>query len=349
MSYYGSTIGVALKQDSHGGYDQTRVAILKSMVYQRYNALIEGRCIADNLQIFIKPEPHKVSKIRQGRFRLISAVSLVDQMVDRVLFGPLTNASSASLGKTPCLVGWTPVLGGFHYLNEIFRKKRVLAVDKTAWDWTVKPWLVKAWAQFIAKLAIHPPAFWLRAVETRLAMLFRHAVFQFPDGTMTLQPIWGVMKTGCYLTLLLNSVGQSMVHYLTMRRLGKNPLHAQPLCFGDDTVQFELDDVEAYLTAMATTGCLPKIETRGTDYSFVGWDFKEGVPTPSYAVKHVFNMIYAERATKVDLLVALQYMYVFHPLLIPIQQALATLDPSRVKQVSDLVAFMRGLPRGESL
>lgn len=349
MRLYGSTIGVALGYTPIGGYDPLRVSILKAMVYQRYIELLRGGLIADNLQIFVKPEPHKLSKLRQGRYRLISAVSLVDQMLDRVIFGPLVVASSENLGKTPCLVGWTPVLGGFNYLNIIFRKKRVLAVDKTAWDWTVKPWLIKAWAKFIVKLAIHPPDFWLKAVEARMTMLFRHAIFQFSDGTLVRQPTWGVMKSGCYLTLLLNSVGQSLVHYLTMTRLNLNPFYAQPLCFGDDTVQFEMEEVDEYISKMSTTGCLPKIETRGLDYSFVGWDFIAGVPVPSYVMKHVFNILYAERATKADLLVALQYMYTFHPLLEPIQLALANIEPSKVKQLSTLVAFMRGLPRDDSL
>lgn len=343
MACYGSTIGVALGFDISRGYDPNRVQIFRSFVYARWSQLITGQLISDPLNVFVKQEPHKLKKLVEGRVRLICAVSLIDTMLDRIIFGPMVTTQLSKVGHTPCLVGWVPVLGGHRFVRNYLRGNKVLAVDKTAWDWSVKSWMVRAWIHFIESMVIQPPRWWLHMSRTRITMLFRHAQFRFKDGMLVNQPLWGIMKSGCYLTLYLNSVSQSILHYVVMLRMGKSPYSCQPLTFGDDTVQTCNFDHVAYLKHLAELGSYPKVETLGEHYSFVGWDFKPSTVIPSYTEKHVFNILYGKMETKYELLDSLQYLYAHHPeMLYIVQQNLAQENPAAVRALAHLQAFMDG-------
>lgn len=346
MKLYGSTIGVALGYTPETGFNQSRVAILKSMVRFRYDQLLSGQLISDPLNVFIKPEAHKIDKLRRERYRLISAVSLVDTMIDRVVFGPLQKRLLNTVFSTPCLVGWVPVSGGHHALRARFRHKKVLAVDKTAWDWTVKDWLVKGWAWFIRDMAVDPPPWWLLLVQARFAMLFRYCEFEFKDGSRVRQPGWGIMKSGCLLTLQLNSVGQSLFHYLAMMRMRRSPFDCQPICFGDDSIQELGFSVPEYIAHLELLGCLPKIESEGEEFDFVGWSFKRDWRIfPSYKRKHIFNILYGDEKTKYELLDALQYYYPHDlDMLRFIQRNLGVACPARVRPLRCLLSFMEGTP-----
>lgn len=343
MHAYGTTVGVALGHVPDVGFNDERVKIFRGMVYIRYRQLLEGNLVSDPLNVFVKQEPHKASKLREGRLRLISAVSMVDTMLDRIIFGPLVERVDLTVARTPCLVGWTPVKGGYHLLNSVFRRRKVLAVDKSAWDWTVRPWVVGAWADFINGLAVHPPDWWRDLVSARFTMLFRHARFQFPDGSFANQPGWGIMKSGCLLTLILNSVGQSLAHYVAMRRMDYPAHHCEPFCFGDDTVQLLDFDMDEYIYHLGLLGMLSKIETIGEDFDFVGWKFSERSVVPAYENKHKFNILYGDFSTKMQMLNSLQYLYVYNPSMLKvIQQNLVVASASSVRSRAELVAFMEG-------
>jgi hypothetical protein len=51
--------------------------------------------LRDPIRPFLKNEPHKAQKIREGRYRVICGVSIVDQVVDRVLCGRSAKAIQA--------------------------------------------------------------------------------------------------------------------------------------------------------------------------------------------------------------------------------------------------------------
>jgi hypothetical protein len=48
--------------------------------------LVEGN-FCDPVRVFIKAEPHSTNKVNQDRWRLIFAVSVVDQIIERLLCG----------------------------------------------------------------------------------------------------------------------------------------------------------------------------------------------------------------------------------------------------------------------
>lgn len=99
---YGQTVESFLEGNfSLGTANPERVEMLRAAVWYALN----NPGSPDPIRMFIKQEPHKEAKLRVGRYRLISAVSFVDTMADRVMLRWLQNKAVANVGKTSCAVG----------------------------------------------------------------------------------------------------------------------------------------------------------------------------------------------------------------------------------------------------
>nr|AYP67542.1 hypothetical protein [Blue fish point virus] len=312
LSTMGTTNGEILGFDGLN-YDPERVAIVKSIVKARYDSLLAGNKIADNIKVFVKQEPHKLAKLEQNKERLISAVSLVDTFVDRIIWGWLARACLSNVARTPCLVGWSPVRGDWRPFSELYANKPVLCLDKSSWDWTVRGWMVEAFNEFVKNLCVNAPPFIYQLMDARMELLFRDAVFQFEDGTVVQQCTHGIMKSGCFLTILMNSVCQSLIHYIANIRLGLPPAQNEPRVIGDDTVQLGFPHVREYVEKIEQLGPVVKGAKIRHHVEFAGFAFADGVCYPAYWQKHLFNM--AHSPNLVETLLSYQYLYVHEPVM----------------------------------
>lgn len=168
----------------------------------------KGFC--DVVRLFVKNEPHSEAKVRSRRFRLISSVSLVDQVVERVLFSIQNNHEIANWKTIPSKPGigldtddqiaaiWNSVVG---YLS----KGQLAQSDVTGWDFAVKGWLLDAEAVMRVRLANCPidSPFGV-AVRARYVCMKRK-VFYLSDGRMLAQRVDGIQPSGSYTTGSSNS------------------------------------------------------------------------------------------------------------------------------------------------
>lgn len=318
--------------------DETRFEVVKSVVRHRMEALVRGEEDADNIQLFVKPEPHKVAKIQEGRLRLISGVSLVDSLVDKMIFGELFDGALRSVGKTPVMVGWNPLWGGHRLLLDQFPDGAV-SVDKSAWDWSVPGWLVDVWERFVLDMYDGYPDWFLQVISMRFRMLFEKAVFE-AHGVMRRQKTKGIMKSGCFLTLLLNSLGQIALHLVVCKRMGLNPDLNMPLAYGDDTIQNANFDLDAYADFMRAMGFKLKIQPVARHLEFVGFLMDEERVVPAYWRKHLFNLKYLDEELAAPTLDSYQMLYSNEPTMLRIvHQELRQRDPTLVKSQ----AYMRAM------
>lgn len=294
-------------------YDADRVALVRSHVRLRFDALLHGEMIYDDIKVFVKQEPHKIKKLKDGTVRLISAVSLIDTFIDRILFAWIARAQLNTVGKTPCLVGWSPVRGGWRLMNERFGRKAVNCLDRSAWDWTVQGYLVDMWIIFIENIAVNPPEWWINMMKLRFKILFQEAWFRFEDGTRVKQATKGVMKSGCYLTILLNSLSQSLLHYIANSRCGRPMEEKQPYSIGDDTVQEAMSWLEQYAKEIEKLGVVLKGVKVQHWVEFAGFCFDGKTCYPAYWQKHLFNLAHTQRLG--ETLQSYQYLYVNEPVM----------------------------------
>jgi hypothetical protein len=339
LSKYGTTNKQILLIDDFGNVNPDRFDLVKQIVRIRFDDVVSGKLIADDLNVFIKAEPITHKKFRENRDRLISAVSLVDTLVDRILFGWLQRKQRSSIGKTPCMFGWTPAYGGWKDLRAHFCGNPVLCLDKSSWDWTVQGHLVDFWYSFLTGLAIDAPLWWQRAVGVRLTMLFDKAVFRFKCGLRVPQVGRGIMKSGCFLTLTLNSVSQSYLHFLAALRVGEDPVSTQPICMGDDTVQLEVLSPRAYVVAMESFGCIIKGLKVRNYIEFCGLSIGRTC-RPAYWKKYLFLLQYGDVEDRLDFF---QRYFANVPEMRHFFQALAGIHaPGKQLSTNELLRYMNG-------
>lgn len=291
MRRYGNTVGEVLRFDGCG-YDQLRIDFLRLLVRKKIQDIFNGTYVPDHINTFVKMEPHKDEKIREGRLRLIMAVSLEDTMVDRMLYAPIAARAVASWPKTPVKLGYNPIGGNYRHIAAAF-PGGTLSIDKKAWDFSVPGWMVNIWRQFLSDLAGDVPLWWLMIHEARFKALYSPStLFEFKDGTIARQGVEGVMKSGCYLTILLNSVGQYIIAYLANCRIGAEM--GLMWIVGDDTAERPRKDLIRYLEALRGLGFDLKEPEEYPYVEFCGFLANVSSIRPAYWKKHLFKVFYED-------------------------------------------------------
>lgn len=310
MGIYGADVKTALKFDGVS-YDPVRVDLLKQLVRGRMKSVFRGTYEAHPINVFVKPEPHKLAKIAEGRFRLIMAVSLEDTMIDRMLYSPAMKLAVDHWTELPIKVGYSPLQGKFRLLKQAFPRGS-MSTDKKAWDFSVKPWLVEMWRQFLEDLVGGGPSWWVELHRARFCSLYGPAtLYEFADGSQAIQQYPGVMKSGCFNTLLLNSVGQVIMTEFANLRLGIP--FPEYWAVGDDTVEEIPQDVEAYVRELENLGCAVKEVAVNKYVEFCGFLADSRKIVPSYWRKHVFNLLCDYDEYWVDKLQVYELFYAFQP------------------------------------
>lgn len=190
------------------------------------------RGLCDPVRLFVKQEPHTQLKIEQGRFRLISSVSLIDQLVERMLFGPQNTMEIATWFKIPSKPGMglateeqTRLL--WNDLKYKHSNHPAAEADISGFDWSVQDW--ELWADLSMRIELgNFPDLMKRAAVSRF-YCFMNSVFQLSSGEMIEQEIPGLMKSGSYCTSSTNS----RIRCLMAELIGA------PWCIamGDDSVE----------------------------------------------------------------------------------------------------------------
>ncbi|APG75867.1 hypothetical protein 3 [Sanxia sobemo-like virus 1] len=285
LAKYGSTNAQVFDLAEDGTLDESRFELVKQVVYLRLQVL-QDKPVADPIKLFIKSEFHKREKILNSRFRLISSVSLIDGLVDRMLFIIFAKKLTGNFANTGICIGYNPQKGGHRFMHNTFPKHtEKLLVDQTAFDWTYKPWMANVLKNVINDLNMDPHQWWTRAVDNRFKALFDKPKFVFSDGERIDQPIEGVMKSGCYLTIIANSIAVLSIHYLSSLR-SNNPTDGIILVQGDDAVQDLPLYLEEYKEAVKTCGVLPKFKT-SKSIEFAGFRYENDIFVPEYRQKHL--------------------------------------------------------------
>lgn len=245
-----STVGQTLRFDEFGRVvDTSALHELFASVRSRLNELERIGAnmaswrdnvpdgVADDSKPFIKDEPHKVSKVQQGRWRVITSFSLEDKIIDGMLFGPWIEDEIRNPLRTVQKAGWAVVPEGYRrLLAEMPNESLCYASDKTAWDWVCPAWVIDYYLDCKLSHHRHEPGH-RAAIIARFAYLYGTGfVVRFPDGRRFRQGFYGMMKSGSVLTLSLNSLAQAAMHWLACLRAGERLERVWAL--GDDFLAY---------------------------------------------------------------------------------------------------------------
>jgi len=102
----------------------------------------KGLC--DPVRTFVKDEPHSAKKRATGRWRLISSVSIVDQLCERMTCSAQNKAEIKRWETIPSAPGISLTDEALGRVWERFKGKMadrdMAAADVTGFDWSVRDW-----------------------------------------------------------------------------------------------------------------------------------------------------------------------------------------------------------------
>lgn len=278
---------------------------------------------ADPINLFVKPEPHKISKRDSGAWRLIFGVSVVDQLVAHSLFHGVLKNQSETWGLQPNMIGWNPIRGGASWLYRALQADRcvVQSTDKSSWDWTLQPHVVRIVRKVIADWFPMQSMEVLSIVDNHVLSMLGPKRLQNSGGLELETQVTGVMPSGWLMTIVINGVCQYVLHTLALQYSGEVKTLSDFTRFsdffamGDDTVQAEMS--AAYWSCLPFAGCIVK-ETEtilpGAAINFCGVSILHDKVVPSYRDKHAFVLHYLDDSeVALQLLQCYQIMYAYVP------------------------------------
>jgi hypothetical protein len=286
-----------------------------------------NRCFP--VRLFIKAEWHKRSKIVQNRQRLIWSVSLLDQIVDELLFGPSMEAELKHYESIPSKPGLSEFNNGmgvvFDQIEPENEHHSFIETDKSAWDMTVPAWLFSQEMAARRRLCLNPGdvngVFW-KLWDVRVGQLMCSDVV-FTDGTMLEQVTPGIVRSGSKTTISANSRMQVMLKVLyCLRHGGFDRSKHMIVAMGDDTIE-RVDDlnVAGYVEWLRQFGFhvkeVPTVLRTLIGANFCGRTFIRypGVVSvvfkPAYWLKNRQCVIHADVADVVAMLGSYCQLYAF--------------------------------------
>nr|UQB76105.1 RNA-dependent RNA polymerase [Flumine sobemo-like virus 16] len=201
-----------------------------------------SRGLVDPVRLFVKQEPHPMKKIKDNRFRLISSVSLIDQIIERMIFGPQNKLEICLWDRIPSKPGMGMTLDKqcrSLWTDLAMSHSRVPAAeaDISGFDWSVQDW--ELWADLAIRISLGSFDDDLIKVAVNRWTCFMNSVFQLSDGTLISQDAPGLMKSGSYCTSSTNSRIRCLMAYI----IGSDWC----IAMGDDSVDgYEANAREKY-------------------------------------------------------------------------------------------------------
>nr|UHS71553.1 MAG: putative RNA-dependent RNA polymerase [Barnaviridae sp.] len=275
---------------------------------------------ADAVKLFVKNEPHKKSKLDEGKLRLIFSVSVVENMICALLCAPQNKVEIANWKDIPSCPGI-----GFHdegvddfcdTVRENF-PQGPKSSDVSGWDWSFKQhnYDFDAFRRAICNNGFGTE--WYHCIRVHYRIM-ANKVMTTSDGKMYAQVIPGVMASGWLNTSATNSGGRVGEVWFVQWDVNQIiDLAQQPKAAGDDCLEKEpcepRDDVK-FVEAYKKQGKIIKTVINETLESFEFCSTRYNAITktayPVNEAKQMFNLLHYCPVDKFDAFARLeQYRY----------------------------------------
>nr|QXV86530.1 RNA-dependent RNA polymerase [Luteoviridae sp.] len=294
---YCPTNAIFFKVDKEGRIPESRAGEVWQMVQQR----LLGDSDPDPIRLFVKPECHSKKKLDEEKYRLISSVSVVDQLCDQMLFSMMNDNLIENWPHIPSKPGWSPYGGGWRHIPE----GKWYATDASSWDWTVQPWLVQMVLEARKNLCTNPSELWCELALKRYKELFMNPLFVTSGGMLLRQLKPGVMKSGCVNTIADNSLMQYLLHLRVSYEL--NIPVTGIYTMGDDRLQEPMERSDEYFSLTSQFCILKHVALK---QEFAGFVFGGKLVDPVHKGKHAYNLLHLNE--KYEKEIAASYCLLYH-------------------------------------
>jgi hypothetical protein len=182
--------------------------------------------LCDPTKVFIKNEPHKMSKIVAERYRLISSISTVDCLVHRLLYYTQNKEEIANWKYVPSSSGLDMATEeGKAEIRKVITELRIALskhqqslgeMDVSAFDWSLPEWLLHYENDLRLELMELPKDKWLdyRKVCNVMKYTLTRSLYVDSEGGMYVAP-HGIQKSGHTNTSSTNSRISTILCFLS--------------------------------------------------------------------------------------------------------------------------------------
>jgi hypothetical protein len=247
------------------------------------------RGFVDPMLVIEKNEPLKVDKFLQGKQRNIIACSVIDEIIDKLLFGPLNKNQVDRWGDISSCIGLGFTEDGIRkiftamlYLGLESGGKPLASSDVSGFEFCVQKWGYKGdFLRRCAALGITPDHPFARLMWARMLCVMS-SVFVFTNGDVVAQSFPGWQKSGTTNTSSTNTAIRLLLAFL----VGSAAARAA----GDDCVEAQVPDAVQRYAALGVKiksydACTPD------DFEFCSHRFVRGhPPEPLNALKSFYKL-----------------------------------------------------------
>jgi len=253
--------------------------------------------MVDPVKVFVKQEPHKLTKIQEGRVRLICSVSLLDNLIARLLCSQQNNTEILRHSTLPVKPGLGLHNDGLKalnsYVNTVFSDHDPAEGDVKGWDWSFQEWDFTMDCERRIHLARASGTVFEKILKSHFYCMARK-VFVLSDGTMHEQIIPGIMPSGWYNTSSSNSNCRCMNHHMIAIEKGFDP---RIMAMGDDSVEVYFDDaIDAYSRLGKNMSMFNKVSR--VDFEFCSTRFNGYLGVPVNIDKQIYNLLSNQNCTQ---------------------------------------------------
>jgi hypothetical protein len=255
--------------------------------------LAQGFC--DPVRTFVKGEPHSKKKVEQGRWRLIFAVSLVDQVIERLMCSRQNNAEIDDWIKCPSAPGLSLQTDDNlrtirEHVVRLAQGKALAEADVTGWDWSVKEWELVLEGEMRIRLG-GMQGFAAQVMRAR-ALCASRSVYCMPDGKLLCHLDGGVQISGSYNTSSTNSRLRVAVAFLSGA--------SWAFAMGDDCLEEFVEDAPQKYAALGHPLKMYEKRDPGAPFEFCSTLFTDGVCAPVDYTKTFYKLL-TQKSITLDL------------------------------------------------
>jgi len=261
--------------------------------------------VRDPLCPFVKAEGNPARKTVTGKYRYVSALSLADQLVERVVFEPFQRALKAGYPEYGPAIGiGFDDFGAERFYQMMKRRYGTRLIDTNdigGFDAMTSQQIVCESSLAIGR-RLKPGATYqhLRRALQVWAVTSTNLPYAIGDGSLLAKKEVGVMPSGSYNTTTVNSIDRDIMAELASPEVSPNPTTA-----GDDCIELHnLDSVEDY-AAIGITLRDVMVECV-EDFHFCSHHFVNGVPSLDTWPKAV-NKFFTNKLPTVEQFAGLVY------------------------------------------
>jgi hypothetical protein len=221
------------------------------------------RGLCDPCRLFVKQEPHKAAKLTEGRVRLIASISIIDNIICRMLCGLQNETEINSWQDIPSKPGMGLTDENLSDIDASVRAEMangsLAEADISGWDFSMQGWDFEADLERRTRLNKGRDTIWYRIAKAHFYCMQRK-LFIISDGRMFEQQRPGIMPSGWYNTSSTNSYVRNLTSYLVQSQASM-PVSLYGIANGDDSIERYIPEGEA-ASLYASLGKICKMYNR---------------------------------------------------------------------------------------